>query len=437
MKVVIVGAGIGGLTAALTLHAAGIESEIYEQARELRELGVGINMLPHAIKELAALGLLPALDRAGIRTRELIYANRFGQTVWQELRGLDAGYDTPQFSIHRGKLHGVLLRAALERLGADHIHTGCRLEMFREDGGQAIAVFADRAANDAFEVTADALIGADGIHSKVRGQLYPEEGAPIWNGIMLWRGALDWPVYGDGRTMMIAGGNDAKFVLYPIHADPARPEIKLTNWAVMARIADGTPPPPRREDWNRPGERDEVLPLVRDRFRLGFIDPAKLIAATETIYEYPCCDRDPLTRWSFGRVTLLGDAAHPMYPVGSNGASQAILDACALARHLASRRSVPEALAAYDSERRLPTAQIVLSNRKGGPERVIDLVEARAPAGFNNIADIASHAEREAMVRGYAAMAGYAQEQVNEAEEQVARPADDVPASSAHRRGGG
>jgi 5-methylphenazine-1-carboxylate 1-monooxygenase len=415
MKVVIVGAGIGGLTAALSLHDVGIESEVYEQAHELRELGVGINMLPHAIKELSALGLLPNLDAAGIRTRELIYANRFGQTVWQELRGLDAGYDTPQFSIHRGKLHGVLLRAALERLGAERIHTGSRLTAFREERDGVVAGFEDRATGKSFDVAADALVGADGIHSKVRAQLYPDEGAPIWNGIMLWRGCLDWRVYGDGRTMMIAGGNDAKFVLYPIHADPRQPERRLTNWAVMARIADGTQPPPRREDWNRPGDLGEVLPFVRDRFRLGFIDPAALIAATETIYEYPCCDRDPLTRWSFGRVTLLGDAAHPMYPVGSNGASQAILDARALARHLGSVKTVPVALAAYDAERRPATAQIVLSNRKGGPERVIDLVEARAPEGFNHIEDIASHAEREAMVRGYASMAGYAQAQVNEA----------------------
>jgi 2-polyprenyl-6-methoxyphenol hydroxylase-like FAD-dependent oxidoreductase len=442
MKVVIVGAGIGGLATALALHALGIKPEVYEQARELRELGVGINMLPHAIKELAALGLLPALDQAGIRTRALIYANRFGQTVWQELRGIDAGYDTPQFSIHRGKLHGVLLRAALERLGGHRIHTGCRLESFRDDGESVIAGFEDRTTNRSLETDADALIGADGIHSKVRARLYPEEGAPIWNGIMLWRGALDWPVYGDGRTMMIAGGNDAKFVLYPIHADPARPELRLTNWAVMARTADGTQPPPRREDWNRPGELGEVLPFVRYRFRLGFIEPAALIAATGTIYEYPCCDRDPLTRWSFGRVTLLGDAAHPMYPVGSNGASQAILDARALARHLASGRAVPEALAAYDAERRLPTAQIVLSNRKGGPERVIDLVEARAPEGFNNIEDIASHSEREAVVRGYAAMAGYARDQVNAAESRSedtkveSGPSRDETSPGRRKRGG-
>jgi 2-polyprenyl-6-methoxyphenol hydroxylase-like FAD-dependent oxidoreductase len=305
------------------------------------------------------------------------------------------------------------------------------LSGFRAEGDTVIADFEARTTGRSFAIGGDALVGADGIHSRVRAQLYPQEGAPVWNGIMLWRGALDWPVYGDGRSMMIAGGNDAKFVVYPIHADPARPEIRLINWAVMARIADGTQPPPRREDWNRAGELGEVLPFVRDRFRLGFIDPARLIAATETIYEYPCCDRDPLTRWSFGRATLLGDAAHPMYPVGSNGASQAILDARALARHLASGGSVPEALAGYDAERRLPTAAIVLSNRKGGPERVIDLVEARAPDGFNRIEDIASHAEREAMVRGYAAMAGYAQEQVNETKEVARCPTTSAPPTSA------
>jgi 2-polyprenyl-6-methoxyphenol hydroxylase-like FAD-dependent oxidoreductase len=177
------------------------------------------------------------------------------------------------------------------------------------------------------EVAGDALIGADGIHSRARSLLYPHEGPPAWCGLMLWRGATEWPVYADGRTMVIAGGNAAKFVIYPIHLDPSRPPIRLTNWAVMARLGDGTVPPPRREDWNRTGRREEALCFVRDRFDLGFIDPVSLIEATDTLYEYPACDRDPLPRWSFGRITLLGDAAHPMYPVGSNGASQAILDA--------------------------------------------------------------------------------------------------------------
>jgi 2-polyprenyl-6-methoxyphenol hydroxylase-like FAD-dependent oxidoreductase len=412
MHVLIVGGGIGGVAAALTLHRAGIGATVFEQVREMRELGVGINTLPHAIKELAGLGLLPALDRAGIRTRELIYTNRFGQVVWHELRGTDAGYDTPQFSIHRGKLHTVLLDAARERLGANALRPGCRLVSFAERGERVVATFERRDGTGTFESEGDALIGADGIHSTVRAAFYPNEGPPIWNGTMLWRGATDWPVHVDGRTMVIAGGMAAKLVFYPIYADPAAPERRLTNWAVQARIADAAGLPPRREDWNRVGQLSEVEPFVRDRFRLDFVDPLALIHATETFYEYPMCDRDPLPQWSFGRATLLGDAAHPMYPVGSNGASQAILDAVALARHL-SGGDVVAALAAYDAERRPMTSEIVLNNRKGGPEGVIDLLEQRAPDGFTDVDAVASYAEREAIVRGYASMAGFARDQVN------------------------
>jgi 5-methylphenazine-1-carboxylate 1-monooxygenase len=414
MHVLIVGGGIGGLATALSLHAAGIGCTVFEQVRELRELGVGINTLPHAIKELAALGLLPALDRAGIRTRELIYANRFGQVVWRELRGTDAGFDMPQFSIHRGKLHTVLLDAVRDRLGADVVRAGCRLASFADRGDRVEARFEQRDAGDTFTADGDVLVGADGIHSTVRGIFHPQEGAPVWNGTMLWRGAADWPVYADGRTMVISGGMAAKFVFYPIHFDPVAPDRRLTNWAVMAKMADPAgAPPPRREDWNRPGEWDEIELFLRGRFRLDVVDPLALIAASGTFYEYPLCDRDPLPRWSFGRATLLGDAAHPMYPVGSNGASQAVLDARSLARHLSGGAPVAEALAAYDAERRPMTAEIVQSNRRGGPERVIDVLEERAPDGFADVEAVASHAEREAIVRGYASMAGFAREQVN------------------------
>ncbi|HET6182560.1 MAG TPA: flavin-dependent oxidoreductase [Acetobacteraceae bacterium] len=413
MKVTIVGGGIGGLAAALALHAVGIECEVFEQVRELAELGVGINTLPHAIKELAALGLLDELDRAGIRTRELIYANRFGQVVWRELRGTDAGFEAPQFSIHRGKLHGVLLRAVQARLGSERVHTGYRLTGFAERPDGIVAFFRRRDGAEQVEVMADALVGADGIHSTVRSIFHPDEGPPVWNGIMLWRGAAPWPVYVDGRTMVISGGMHAKFVFYPIHFDPARPDLRLTNWAVQARVQRGGGLPPHKEDWNRPGLIEELAPLVRDRFRLDFVEPLKLIETSGTFYEYPMCDRDPLPRWSFGRATLLGDAAHPMYPVGSNGASQAVLDARALARHLTSDASVAAALAAYDAERRPPTTEIVLTNRKGGPERVIDVLEERAPEGFTDVDAIAPYAEREAIVRGYAQLAGFAREQVN------------------------
>ena len=413
MHVLIVGGGIGGLATALALHDVGIRCSVFEQVRELRELGVGINTLPHAIKELSELGLLPELDRVGIRTRELIYANRFGQVVWRELRGTDAGFDTPQFSIHRGKLHGVLLEAVRARLGKDAVRTGCRLVSFVERDDRVVARFEARDAGEMFDAEGDVLVGADGIHSAVRAAFYPDEGPPVWNGMMLWRGAADWPVHVDGRTMVISGGMGQKFVFYPIHADPAEPQRRLTNWAVMARIGDGTGAPSRREDWNREGRLDEVEPFVRDRFRLDFVDPLALIRASGTFYEYPMCDRDPLPRWSFGRATLLGDAAHPMYPVGSNGASQAVLDARALTRHLAAGSDLVAALAGYDAERRPMTAEIVLNNRKGGPERVIDVLEERAPDGFTDVDAVASHAEREAIVRGYASMAGFAREQVN------------------------
>jgi 2-polyprenyl-6-methoxyphenol hydroxylase-like FAD-dependent oxidoreductase len=413
MKAIIAGGGIGGLTTALALHRAGIEVDVFEQASEVRELGVGINMLPHAVKELASLGLLPALDRAGIRARRLLLMTRRGQVVWDELRGLDAGYEVPHISIHRGKLQGLLYRAALERLGADHIWTGHRLVGFEERRQNVVARFERRVDGANVDAVGDLLIGADGIHSAVRACLFPDEGPPSWNGHLLWRGATDWPLYEDGRTQIIAGGNDAKLVYYPIHADSERPNRRLTNWAIMARIGDGSQPPPRREDWSRPGRLDEVLPFVRDTFEFDFLDPLALLSATGAFFEFPCCDRDPLPRWSFGRVTLLGDAAHPMYPTGANGASQAILDARSLTQRLVSGASVTEALAAYDAERRPATAQIVLSNRRGGPEGVIDLIESRAPDGFDDLDAIASYKEREAIVRGYASLAGYAQHQVN------------------------
>ncbi|KGD96983.1 MULTISPECIES: flavin-dependent oxidoreductase [Rhizobium/Agrobacterium group] len=407
MKVLIAGAGIGGLTTALFLHRAGIEVEIFERAEEVRELGVGINMLPHAVGQLVDLGLMADLDEAGIRTRELIYANRFGQVVWQELRGLDAGYDVPQFSIHRGKLLGLIYRAVVNRLGLGAIRTGCRIDGFEQTAEGVTALLTGRDGSRG-EVRGDLLIGADGIHSAVRAALYPAEGSPTWSGIMLWRGATQWPKWRDGRTMAIAGGNFAKFVYYPIEADPKEPERRLTNWAVMAKTAETGTQPLRREDWSRSGIMDEVLPFVRDRFHLDFVDPAAIIEATGSFYEYPNCDRDPLPRWSFGRVTLLGDAAHPMYPVGSNGASQAILDAKSISTHLQKAGEIEAALLAYDAERRPATSDIVLANRRGGPEGVIDMIEARAPDGFDDIDAIASYEERKSVVRGYASLAGFA-----------------------------
>src|SRR6266852_2693720 len=333
MKVIIVGGGIGGLTTALMLHARGIDCELYEQTETIRELGVGINTLPHAIKELAELGLLERLDAVGIRTYELFYTNRFGQEIWRELRGLDAGYEVPQFSIHRGRLQAVIHQAVRARLGEARIHTGHRLGYFREDEAGVSAYFFDCHGSHRLPARGDVLVGADGIHSTVREALYPNEGPARWNGSMLWRGAIEWPTFLTGRSMVIAGGMAAKLVIYPI-GEGSRPTRPLTNWAVLVKIADGGVPP-RKEDWSRPGRCEELMPHVQ-RFRIPYVDAKALIEATPEFWEYPMCDRDPLPRWTHGRVTLLGDAAHPMYPVGSNGASQAILDARALADRLRS-----------------------------------------------------------------------------------------------------
>jgi 2-polyprenyl-6-methoxyphenol hydroxylase-like FAD-dependent oxidoreductase len=412
MKAIIVGGGVGGLTAALMLHARGIDSEVFEQADSIRELGVGINTLPHAIKELAELGLLPRLDAVAIRTHELFYMNRNGQEIWREPRGTDAGFEYPQFSIHRGRLQGVIHEAVCERLGGDKIHPGYRLGAFTQDESGVTAYFFGRDGSHRATARGDILIGADGIHSYVRETLYPDEGPARWNGSMLWRGAIEWPRFLTGRSMVIAGGMAGKLVIYPIAAG-ASADKPLTNWAVLVKIGEGGVPP-RKEDWSRPGRREDLMPHVQ-RFRIPFVDARALIEATPEFWEYPMCDRDPLPHWSHGRVTLLGDAAHPMYPVGSNGASQAILDARCLADRLREAEHPRQALQAYEAERLPMTAQIVQSNRSGGPEGVIDAVEARAPDGFDDIDSVLSYEERKAIVRGYAAKAGFAKEQVNKA----------------------
>jgi 2-polyprenyl-6-methoxyphenol hydroxylase-like FAD-dependent oxidoreductase len=406
MKVIIVGAGIGGLTTALLLHQRGLRAEIYEQASEVREAGVGINTLPHAIRELADLGLLPALDGAGIRTRELIYLNRLGQEVWREPRGMDAGHAVPQFSIHRGRLQKLICDAVIARLGPDAVRTGLSLDGFVQDDAGVTAHFTDSVHGGPGRTErADVVICADGIHSAARRIFYPDEGPPRWNGVMMWRGATEWPVWLDGRTMAIGGGMGAKFVLYPI-AHPAGGS-QLTNWVVNIKMADAAVSPPPKEDWSRRAHRAQYLPYAK-RFVIPGFDVEGLVAATSQAFEYPMCDRDPLPRWTFGRVTLLGDAAHPMYPVGSNGASQAILDARFLADALARAEHPCQALWEYEADRLPKTAEIVRLNRVGGPERVIDEVEKRAPAGFDSVDEVMSRAERQAIVGGYAGKAGFA-----------------------------
>lgn len=406
MTVLIAGAGIGGLTTALMLHQRGIKVQVMEQATQVREVGVGINTLPHSISELTQLGLLERLDEVGLRTRELRYLTRTGQEVWRELRGTHAGHEHPQFSIHRGRLQKLLFDAVIERLGPSAVRTGQRLAGFIQDEGGVTAHFTDSHDGcSSHTERGEVLICADGIHSVGRRRFYPNEGPPSWQGVVMWRGAVEWPVWEDGETMAIAGGLGGKLVLYPIA--PVKDGKQLMNWVVNIRMADGSVSPPPPESWSRTAQLSKVLPYAK-RFHVPGMDIEALVRASGAIYEYPMADRDPLPRWTHGRVTLLGDAAHPMYPVGSNGSAQAILDARSLADNLAQAAHPREALYQYEKERLAPTSAVVHNNRLGGPERVIDEVEKLSPAGFDNIDNVLSFAERQAIVGGYAKMAGFA-----------------------------
>jgi 2-polyprenyl-6-methoxyphenol hydroxylase-like FAD-dependent oxidoreductase len=395
MRVVVVGAGIGGLTTALRLHHEGIDCRVFEQGDQIRELGVGLNILPYAVKDLAELGLLERLAEASIRTKELLYLHRLGPEIMRRPCGIDAGFTFPQLSFHRGRLQGVLLRAVRERLGPDTVQPGHRLVGYDQDADGVEARFADRHGTALDPARGDVLIGADGIHSTVRAIMHPDEGPPRWNGVMMWRGATDWPEFLTGRSMIIAGGTAAKLVIYPI-AKGGSPGTMLTNWAMCILTGEPGTPPPTLQGWSRRVDPAAVEPHVA-RFRVPHIDHAALVAATAECFKFPMCDRDPLPRWTDGQVTLLGDAAHPMYPMGGNGAGQAILDATSLSRHLAANRDPAAALLAYHDERLPPTSEMVLGNRVGGPEGVIDEVERRAPDGFDRLQDVIDAAELEAV----------------------------------------
>jgi 2-polyprenyl-6-methoxyphenol hydroxylase-like FAD-dependent oxidoreductase len=395
VRVIIIGAGIAGLTTALALHAAGVPCTVHERAAAVEELGVGINLLPHAVAPLTGLGLLDRLRAVAVETGTLVYAHRLGPEIMRRPCGLASGAAHPQFSIHRGALAGVLHAAVRERLGPGAVRTDHRLVGVEQDPEGVTATFADGTSE-----RADALIGADGIRSAVRAGLYPDEGLPCWNGVLMWRGAVEWPALRDGRTVLIAGGTDSKLVLYPI--GPGRhPDRPLTNWAVCTTTGRAGDPPPRKVDWSATGRRTDLRPLL-DAFHVPDLDLPGLVAATPELFEYPMCDRDPLPRWSHGRVTLLGDAAHPMYPMGSNGAAQAILDAMALADCLSGTDDAVPALGEYDEQRRTAANRVVVQNRAGGPERIIDEVERRAPAGFVRRSDVLTDAELDQILADYA-----------------------------------
>ncbi len=411
MTVLIAGGGIGGLTLALSLHQIGVPVRVFESVPRLAPLGVGINTLPHAVRELTDLGLGDQLVAIGVATAELAYFSKRGQRIWSEPRGREAGYAWPQVSLHRGKLQMMLHDAVIERLGADAIQTGYHLADWQENAGGIQARFLNApGGGERAVVEGSLLIACDGIHSAARARLFPDEGPPIWNGAVLWRGTTMARPFLTGRTMIMAGHEFQKFVCYPLSPPDPDTGMALINW-----VAERKFPPEgdwRREDWNRRGNAADFLPWFED-WNFDWLDAPALIRGAAGFYEYPMVDRDALERWTHGRVTLLGDAAHPMYPIGSNGASQAILDARVLTREIQRHGASEAALIAYEEDRRPPTSAIVLANRGNGPEQVMQMVEERAPEGYARIEDVLSAEELEGAAAGYKKLAGFDREVLN------------------------
>lgn len=402
MKIIIAGGGIGGLVSALCLHQAGYEVQVYESVKKMKPLGVGINLLPHSVRILTKLGLADKLAAIAIETKDLVYANRHGQLFWEEPRGRFAGYKWPQFSIHRGQLQMLLYEEAVERLGANNVLANHHFKQFEQDEKKVKATFIDRDSGKTQGlVEGDILIGADGIHSEVRQQLYPKEGAVKYSGNVLYRGTTIMPPYLTGASMVMIGHNRQKMVAYPIQKT-MEDGRQLINW--VSNLKEGDDYNLKTRDWNRQADKERLLRKYKG-WTFDWLDVPTMIEGAESIYEFPMSDRDPLARWTFGRVTLLGDAAHPMYPIGSNGASQAILDADELCNALIEEAGIQQALERYDRLRVPATAKVVLQNRKKGPDFIMDLMEERFPQGFKE-GEI-PHQELDQIMEKYKQIAGF------------------------------
>ncbi|NBB20454.1 NAD(P)-binding protein [Runella sp. CRIBMP] len=403
MKVLIIGGGIGGLTTALCLHKLGLEVKVFESVKEVKPLGVGINLLPHSVRVLTHLGLQSIIAQNAIETTDLAYFNKFGQPFWSEPRGRFAGYKWPQFSVHRGRLQRLLFEEATRVLGREALLTNHHLVSFEQNEGEVIAHFVNKETGQNIgQERGDLLIGSDGINSVVRQQLYPNEGPPVYSTNILYRGTTQMKPFLNGTTMVMVGHNAQKIVAYPIHPEPDVEGNKLINW--VANVRENGQQKLEVRDWNRPADQPRLVNLYRD-WTFDWLDVPAMIAGAKVVYEFPMSDRNPLGRWTFGRVTLLGDAAHPMYPIGSNGASQAILDADYLAECLKNTQNPTEALMAYNDERVPATAKVVLQNRAKGPDEIMDRMEERFPKGFSE--DQIPRAELEEVMNRYKQIAGF------------------------------
>jgi 2-polyprenyl-6-methoxyphenol hydroxylase-like FAD-dependent oxidoreductase len=412
MKIAIVGGGIGGLGLALALHARGLPCDVYEAVPEVREIGVGITLLPHAMRELAALGLQPTLEAAGIENLESVFFNRYGQFIYREPRGRHAGYALPEVGIHRGKLHRVMYDAVLARLGPQHVHTDHRCLRVEQGAAGATVHFTRSDGQPLAPVQADVVVACDGVNSSVRRQFYPHEQV-AFAGINTWRGVTRHKPILSGKSYLRIGSIDTgKMVIYPIVDSAEADGLQLINWVAEIKRPDAC-----MNDWNQGGRADDFIDIFAD-WRFDWLDVPALIRGAAQILEYPMVDRDPVAQWTFGCVTLLGDAAHPMYPRGSNGSAQALIDGRTLADELA---RVPQgadarvALQAYESQRLPLTARIVQTNRSVPPDFInIRVDELSGGKPFNHIDDLISQDELRQISDNYKQIAGFSLDAVRQ-----------------------
>lgn len=403
MKVAIVGGGICGLSLALNLHRRGLACSVYERAPEIKALGVGITLLPHAMRELSAIGLRDELLAAGIENRESRFFNRFGQLIYKEPRGKFAGYDVPEVGIHRGRLHVILADAVRHRLGADGLHTDFECTGIDQDEAGATVHFKETSTGRGREsVRADVVIACDGINSMIRKRYYPDDRL-AFAGINSWRGITRRKPILDGRTYIRAGSiRTGKIVIYPIVDNIDGQGNQLINW-----MADIKRDSFEQNDWNKPGNLADFLPVYQD-WHFDWLDVPKMIRESEQILEYPMVDKDPIDVWTFGRVTLAGDAAHPMYPRGSNGAAQATIDARTLADALSSHSDPTQALKAYEATRAAAAANVVRTNREFPPDFINTKVEQLVgDKPFENLDSYISQEEIRALSENYKRVAGF------------------------------
>ncbi len=405
MKIAIVGGGIGGLSLALSLHKQGLSCDVYETVREVKELGVGITLLPHAMRELAALGVQAELEAAGIENLESVFFNRWGQFIYTEPRGRHAGYALPEIGIHRGKLHRILLAQAQRMLGEDRIHLDHRcVRVDQGDVGATVHFVRSSNGSALASVMADVVIACDGVNSAIRKQFYPDEKL-AFAGINTWRGVTVHKPILTGKSYLRIGSIDTgKMVIYPIVDNVDGQGNQLINW-----VAEIQRPDAAMNDWNQGGKAEDFIDIFKD-WRYDWLDVPALIKGASQVLEYPMVDRDPVPQWTFDRVTLLGDAAHPMYPRGSNGSAQAIIDARTLAAELALVRDGDprEALKAYEAKRLEPTAHIVRTNRSVPPDFIImkaDELSGGKP--FGKIDDLISQEELRQISENYKQIAGF------------------------------